>query len=151
MRKESEKILNNFKERIFSYVGIKLELLKLNTCERAAKICAALTHSLILFLLGLFLILFMFFALGFFLGEITGRLSVGFLIVTLIYLIILFIVYYRKKYIRLAVANLIIASILDEEEESAKEEALNLMNHENENQTTDTIDETSPETAGTQA
>lgn len=117
MEKESEKILTNFRERIISLAGLKFALLKLNACERAAKISAALAHSILVLVLGLFAILFIFFALGFFLSELTGRLSLGFLIVSLIYLIILFIVYYRKKQVRLAIANLIVGSILDEDEE----------------------------------
>lgn len=146
MGKESEKILNDFKERIISYIGIRFDLLKLNACERAAKVSAALAHSILLLLLGLFVILFIFFAFGFFLGELTGRLSLGFLIVSLIYLIILVVVYYRKKPIRLAITNLIIGSILDEEEEASKEDTLKKATHEDENQTTDPAGETLPGT-----
>ncbi len=131
MEKESEKILTNFRERIISLAGLKFALLKLNACERAAKISAALAHSILVLVLGLFAILFIFFALGFFLSDLTDKLSLGFLIVSLIYLIILFIVYYRKKQVRLAIANLIVGSILDEdEEEKTKEEKLKQAIHE---------------------
>ncbi|MDE5638400.1 MAG: phage holin family protein [Odoribacter sp.] len=149
MRKESEKILTDFKERILSLAGVKFALLKLNACERAAKISAALAHSILLLILGLFAILFIFFTLGFLLGEITGRLSWGFLIVSLIYLIILFIVYHWKKQVRLAIANLIIGFILDEdeEEEKTKEEELKHTIHEKEKQTDDSTGETPSETA----
>lgn len=142
MGKGPEKILNDFKERIAAYAGLKFDLLKLNACERAAKISAALAHSILLLSLGLFVMLFIFFALGFFLGELTGRLSLGFLIVSLIYLIILIIVYYQKKPIRLAIANLIIGSIFDEEEEETKEEKLTNGIHEEEKQTVDSSGET---------
>ncbi|MCM1031403.1 MAG: phage holin family protein [Oscillibacter sp.] len=147
MEKESEKILTNFRERIISLAGLKFALLKLNACERAAKISAALAHSILVLVLGLFAILFIFFALGFFLSELTGRLSLGFLIVSLIYLIILFIVYYRKKQVRLAIANLIVGSILDEdEEEKTKEEKLKQAIHEEEKQPDDSTGETPSKT-----
>ena len=144
MGKESGKILSDFSERIISLIGVKLALLKLNACERAAKISAALAHSILLLILGLFAVLFIFFTLGFFLSELTGRLSLGFLIASLSYLIILFIVYYRKKQIRLTIANLIITSILNEEEE---EEKLKHAIHEEERQTSDATGETLSETA----
>lgn len=144
MEKESGQILSDFSERIISFVGVKLALLKLNACERAAKISAALAHSILLLILGLFAVLFIFFTLGFFLSELTGRLSLGFLFVSLIYLIILFIVYYRKRQVRLAIANLIIASILNEEEE---EEKLKRAIHEEERQAADATGETPSETA----
>ncbi len=149
MQKESEKILTDFSERIISLAGMKLALLKLNACERAAKISAALAHSILLLILGLFAVLFIFFTLGFFLSELTGRLSLGFLIVSLIYLVILFIVYYRKRQVRLAIANLIIGSILDEEdeEEKTKEEKLKNTIHEEEKRPDNSIRETPSETA----
>ena len=65
MEKESEKILTDFKERITSFIGLKFDLLRLNACARAAKISAALAHSILLLALGLFAILFIFFSLGF--------------------------------------------------------------------------------------
>lgn len=147
MEKESEKILTNFRERIISLAGLKFALLKLNACERAAKISAALAHSILVLVLGLFAILFIFFALGFFLSELIGRLSLGFLIVSLIYLIILFIIYYHKKQVRLTIANLIVGSILDEdEEEKTKEEKLKQAIHEEEKQPDDSTGETPSKT-----
>lgn len=131
MEKESEKILSDFRERLASYIGLRFELWKLNTCERAAKISAALAHSAILLALGLFAILFAFFAIGFFFGELTGSFSVGFLIVFFIYLLLMLIVRYRKKSIRLAIANLIVGFVLDEEAE-ANEEKTNHPAHEEE-------------------
>lgn len=81
MRQEPEEILNQFKERLLSYIGVKVELFKLDAYERIAKIIAILSHSLILMLLSLFLILFLFFTLAFFLGELFNRTYIGFFIV----------------------------------------------------------------------
>ena len=53
MGKEPEKILNEFKERLSSFIGLKIELFKLNAYERVARIIAILSHSLILMLLCL--------------------------------------------------------------------------------------------------
>lgn len=122
MRQEPEEILNQFKERLLSYIGIKIELFKLDAYERIAKIIAILSHSLILMLLALFLILFLFFTLAFFLGEVFNRISIGFLIVVCIYLILFTIAYYMKKRIQTGIMNMIIGAIQEKEEEDNDEE-----------------------------
>lgn len=43
MGKEPEKILNEFKERLSSFIGLKIELFKLNAYERVARIIAILS------------------------------------------------------------------------------------------------------------
>lgn len=121
MGKEPEQILNEFKERLSSFIGLKLGILRLTVCERAAKISATLSHSFLLLLLGLFAVFFIFMALGFWLSELTGRLSLGFLLVSIIAIIILFISYYMKKQIKLKIANIIVASVMDNEDEEEKD------------------------------
>lgn len=117
MEKEPEKLFNEFKERISSFVGLKLELLKLNAYERIAKTIAILSHSLILMLLGFFTILFIFIALGFFLGELLSSVSLGFLLVAVIYILLFIIVFYDKKGIQHMIMNIVINAIQEKEEE----------------------------------
>lgn len=117
MEKEPEKLLNDFKERIFNFIGLKLELLKLNAYERVAKIIAILSHSLILLLLAFFTILFIFIALGFFLGGLLNSVALGFLIVAVIYVILLILAFYEKKGIQDAIMNIVIEAIQEKEDE----------------------------------
>ena len=121
MRQEPEEILNQFKERLLSYIGVKVELFKLDAYERIAKIIALLSHSLILMLFSLFLILFLFFTLAFFLGELFDRTYIGFFIVACIYLLLFFIAYRMKKRIQTGIMNMIIGAIQEKEEEDNDE------------------------------
>ena len=117
MEKEPEKLLNEFKEHLSSFIGLKLELLKLNAYERVAKIIAILSHSLILMLLAFFTVLFIFIALGFFLGELLHSVSLGFLLVAVIYIILFLIVFYDKKGVQTIIMNIVINAIQEKEEE----------------------------------
>lgn len=117
MGKEPEKILNEFKERLSSFIGLKIELFKLNAYERVARIIAILSHSLILMLLALFAILFLFFTLAFFLGYLLNSTALGFLIVAGIYILLFIITYYSKKSIQIGIMNIVIGAIQEKEEE----------------------------------
>lgn len=122
MGKEPEKILNEFKERLSSFIGLKIELFKLNAYERVARIIAILSHSLILMLLAFFAILFLFFTLAFFLGELLNSISLGFLIVAGIYILLFIITYYSKKSIQIGIMNIVIGAIQEKEEEEDKDD-----------------------------
>ena len=126
MRQEPEEILNQFKERLLSYIGVKVELFKLDAYERIAKIIAILSHSLILMLLSLFLILFLFFTLAFFLGELFNRTYIGFFIVACIYLLLFIIAYRMKKRIQTGIMNMIIGAIQEKEEEEIMIQCANM-------------------------
>lgn len=117
MGKEPEQILNEFKERLSSFIGVKIELFKLTAYERVAKIIAILSHSLILMLLAFFAVLFLFFTLAFFLGELLDSITLGFLIVSCIYIVLFIIAYYDKKSIRRGIMNIVIGAIQEKEED----------------------------------
>lgn len=116
MEKDAEKVFNGLKQNISTYCGLQLELLKLNTYERVAKITAILSHGIILILLAFFATLFLFLALGFFLGEVLNSISLGFVIVATLYLLLFFILIASKEKIRLKVSNIIIEAILDKDD-----------------------------------
>lgn len=137
MGKEPEQILNEFKECLSSYIGVKIELFKLTAYERVAKIIAILSHSLILMLLAFFAVLFLFFTLAFFLGELLNSISLGFLIVSVIYIFLFLIAFYAKKSIRKGIMNIVIGAIQEKEEDNE---------HGNDEHTTDTPLRTSEET-----
>lgn len=117
MGKEPEKILNEFKEKLSSFIGVKLEIFKLTAYERVAKIIAILSHSLILMLLAFFAVLFLFFTLAFFLGEVLNSISLGFLIVTGIYILLFIVAYYMKKSIQIGIMNIVINALQEKDED----------------------------------
>lgn len=112
MENETEQIFNRLKKNISFYLGLRLELLKLNTYERVAKIIAILSHGAILMLLTFFTTLFLGLALSFFLGEMLNSISLGFIIVAILYLLSTFIIVKSRHRIRLKVANIIITAMM---------------------------------------
>lgn len=116
MEKDAEKVFIGLKQNISTYCGLQLELLKLNTYERVAKVTAILSHGIILILLAFFATLFLFLALGFFLGERLNSISLGFVIVAALYLLLFFILIASKEKIHLKVSNIIIEAILEKDD-----------------------------------
>ena len=122
MKEDSEKVFQNLKQDISTYVELKLELLKLNTYERVGKVIALLSYGLILIFLVFFAVLFIFLALGFFIGELLNMPSAGFAIVSLFYLIIIWMVTLNKEKIHLKIQNILIAALTANEEKSKTNE-----------------------------
>lgn len=129
MEQELQSVLRSFKDRVLVYLELKSGLIKLTVYEKTAKVVATLAHSLVLLLLGFFVMLFLFLSLGFYLGEITGRLSLGFLMVTGLYLLLFGIVFFVRHSIRLKITNLVLGSLL-EDEPTADSDTLNTPTHE---------------------
>jgi hypothetical protein len=114
---DSEALFRKLKKDISTYVGLKFELLKLNTYERTGKVISILSYGVVLLLLGFFALLFIFLSLGFFLGEVFGSSGAGFGCVVILYLILIAIVVANKKRIIDSVVNIVISSLRGNEEE----------------------------------
>ena len=120
--KDSEKVFQDLKQDISTYVELKLELLKLNTYERVGKVIALLSYGLILIFLVFFAVLFIFLALGLFLGEILDMPSAGFAIVSIFYLLIIWLITANKNKIHSKIQNILIAALTANEEKSKTNE-----------------------------
>lgn len=141
MEKEPGQVLNDLKQQVSEFIGMKVELIKLNAYERIARIIAILSHSLLVTLLAFFATLFLFTALGFFLGELFNHTSVGFLIIALLYILAFIIVLRCQKSIQVKVMNIILKAMMDTEEETDKHP------HEKEQQNTPQATDSPSETA----
>lgn len=119
---DSEKVFQNLKQDISTYVELKLELLKLNTYERVGKVIALLSYGLILIFLVFFAVLFIFLALGLFLGEILDMPSAGFAIVSLFYLLIIWVITANKDKIHLKIQNILIGALTANEDKTKTNE-----------------------------
>ena len=116
MEKTVERIFTELKNDASTYCELKLELLKLYTYERVAKIIATLSYGVLLLLLAFFIFLFLFLALGFYLGTLLENTALGFMLVAGLYgLFFLLLTTYRRK-IQVKVMNVIIDSMMDKDE-----------------------------------
>lgn len=94
---EQPNTYNELKQLIADYVDARIELIKLDVFEKVAKVTAALFSSVVVALLGFFLLFFLSMSAGFYLARLFDNEAIGFLIVTGFYLLLFAIVISRKK------------------------------------------------------
>ncbi|MDO9257794.1 MAG: phage holin family protein [Bacteroidales bacterium] len=94
---EKSPVISELRQLITEYFDARLKLIKLETFEKIAKVTAVLFSSLVVALLGFFLLFFLSMSLGFFLGKIFDSMALGFLSVTGLYLILFMLVLFMKK------------------------------------------------------
>lgn len=86
------------KEKLQQYVQQRILLLRLQVTEKASRIASTIITTVLIIVVGLFLIVFASITAGFWLASITGSLIAGFGIVALFYfLVFLFIIIFLKK------------------------------------------------------
>ncbi len=111
------------KKDISEYVDLKVQHSKLLAYEKIAKTTSAATTYLLIGLFIFFAFLFISFTLAFYLGNITGSTTLGFGIVTIIYIFILIsVLFFRKKYIKNVITNKIIGVLMEEENDEDEQE-----------------------------
>ena len=94
---EKPTVINELRQLITEYFDARLKLIKLETFEKIAKVTAVLFSSLVVALLGFFLLFFLSMSLGFYLGKVFDSLTLGFLAVTGLYLLLFVVVLLMKK------------------------------------------------------
>lgn len=94
---EKSPVISELRQLITEYFDARLKLIKLETFEKIAKVTAMLFSSLVVALLGFFLLFFLSMSLGFYLGKIFDSMALGFLSVTGLYLILFVLVMVMKK------------------------------------------------------
>jgi len=94
---EKSPVISELRQLITEYFDARLKLIKLETFEKIAKVTAVLFSSLVVALLGFFLLFFLSMSLGFFLGKVFDSYALGFLSVTGLYLILFVLVLIMKK------------------------------------------------------
>jgi len=115
---EQPNIFNELKQLITEYLDTRISLFKLDAYEKIAKVTAALFSSVVVALLGFFLLFFLSMSAGFYLGGIMDSNAAGFLVVTVIYLVLFALVLIRKKdFLEKQVINRIITELTRKEDE----------------------------------
>jgi ABC-type multidrug transport system fused ATPase/permease subunit len=101
---------------IKNYIQTEIEIIKLNFAEKVSKILSNFLAIIILIWVLLLSILFASISLAFFIGERLGKMSIGFLVVSLIYLLIAMVSWYlRERLIRIPILNGILRQLFDNE------------------------------------
>lgn len=102
-------------EKAERYGRTTTELLKLQAVNKSADFVSMIATKLILVSTISIGCLFIFIGLAFFIGELTGKYSLGFCAMGLIYLLLaLSIFYYRYENIKARIRNIIIGELLNE-------------------------------------
>ncbi len=94
---EKPTVITELRQLITEYFDARLKLIKLETFEKIAKVTAVLFSSLVVALLGFFLLFFLSMSLGFYLGKVFESMALGFLAVTSLYLLLFVLVLLMKK------------------------------------------------------
>ena len=108
---EKSPVISELRQLITEYLNARLKLIKLEAFEKTAKVTAVLFSSLVVALLGFFLLFFLSMSLGFYLGKVFDSMALGFISVTGLYLILFVLVLLMKKDL---LENLLIERIIGE-------------------------------------
>lgn len=108
---------SELKQLVIDYFEARIQLLKIGAYEKIAKITAVLFSSLIIALLGFFLLFFLSISGGFYFGRLLNDNALGFLIIFGIYLILfVFIILFRKKLLEKFIIDKVIEQLFENEE-----------------------------------
>ncbi len=100
-------------EKAKDYAEINLELIKLNTVDKTADVVSSLLARLVVVMIVAMFLFFLSITASLYLGEILGKLYLGFLVVSGVYLLAGLILHYnRDKFIKEPLTNVIIAKLL---------------------------------------
>jgi hypothetical protein len=84
-------------EQIMVYLDLKVGYLKLHVAEYLIRFFSGLVLWMVLFFILFFVIVFGSFAFAYWFGELTGKWSLGFLIIAGFYIFLALIIYVLKK------------------------------------------------------
>ena len=119
MLQEEFKKVEELALHIKAYIQTEIELIKLLFAEKLSKILSNFLAIMVLIWLLLIGILFASLSLAFFIGERLGKMSTGFIIVSLIYLLLAVVIWYlRERIIRIPILNGILSQLFDSQKKS---------------------------------
>ena len=119
MLQEEFKKVEELALHIKAYIQTEIELIKLLFAEKLSKILSNFLAIMVLIWLLLIGILFASLSLAFLIGERLGKMSTGFIIVSLIYLLLAVLIWYlRERIIRIPILNGILSQLFDSEKKS---------------------------------
>lgn len=109
--KSFEELTDNLKE----YIGTQFEILQLEAIDKVSLIGAVGGFGFVVSLAAVLFFLFSSIALGFYIGELFNSNSIGFAILSGVYLLILILLFsLKKKLFNIKLRNIIIKAILND-------------------------------------
>ena len=119
---EHKSFFTESKEAVEQYLQDRLLLIKLQTTEKISKLIAAMFTSLLIAILGFFILLFLSIMVGYYFASLTGSNFLGFGIVAAFYLILLgVIIAIRKNVIQKNIINMVIEVMFEKTKEAEEE------------------------------
>lgn len=111
-RSTTDRILEDIGEGfgyLQAYVNDKIDAIRLETAEKAAKATSGMVTGYMIFSLANLVVWFAALALGFYLGEVLDSTALGFLIVAGFFLLLLIVMYVLR---RTLITNAVISTII---------------------------------------
>lgn len=110
--------LTETKRLLKDYLEARLELTRLQAAEKLSKALGLFFTLILAFLLFFFVIVFLGMVLAHWISELSGSMTIGFSVTTLVFVVLLVIVLlFRKKIIEKPLANLLLRELTREEVE----------------------------------
>jgi hypothetical protein len=95
---EEQDFFKDTKQKLQQYIQQRILLLRLQATDKVSRIASTIITSVLIIVVGLFLLVFASITAGLWLASITGSLIAGFGIVALFYFVVfLFIIIFLKK------------------------------------------------------
>jgi cytochrome c biogenesis protein CcdA len=114
---EQPSFFAELKQVVTVYLEAKIQLYKIGTYEKVAKVTAVLFSSLFIIMIGFFFLLFLGITAGLFFGSLLNNNALGFLIITGIYFILFVIVFvFRKKILEKYITDKVIEQLFEKED-----------------------------------
>jgi hypothetical protein len=114
MEEQKPGFFEETQELVEDYVGNRLQLLKLQTAEKSARLISLLITVVVMAFLCFFILLFLSITAGYFLAQKTGSLFTGFGIVAVFYVILLVVVLYlRKRFLDKYISDTVVRIFFD--------------------------------------
>ena len=112
---EQPSFFKEIKQLIIDYIEGRIQLYKISAFEKIAKITAVIFSSLIIAMLGFFLLFFLSISGGFYFADLLHSNTLGFLIIFGIYLILfVIIILFRKKLLEKYIVDKVVEKLCEE-------------------------------------
>ncbi len=116
MEEKKEDFIRDLKEEFSSYIRLRIELFRISSYEKIARVSASLITGLLITILVMFFSVFGSVAAGLYIGHISGSPIAGFGIVAGFYLLLLLIVLiFRKSLFEKVIINKMIVILFENE------------------------------------
>lgn len=122
MPEEKQHFFEETQDLVEDYVRNRLQLFKLQTAEKSAKLVSLVFAGVVIGLLSFFILLFVSIMAGYYFSEKTGSQFYGFGIVAAFYILLLIVVIYlRKKFLDKYISDTVIKIFFDSNDDDDDE------------------------------